>query len=89
MSALRDPHDLLCHLRSLMPGVAGVVLASGDGRPLAHDVPCDARALAAAGLSRRRPDAPTAGTLVTAGASVYLVLFLPPDVASQWSALPA
>ena len=82
--------------RSVMPGVAGVVLASQEGEPLAHDVGCDAPVLAAQGLAQHKVtnfhgSIPGASTFVTSGSSVYLVVFLPPDLAAPWcgAALPA
>ncbi len=84
------PMHVLQLFRSVMPGVAGVVLASQEGQPLAHDVGLDAPDLAAQGLAQHKVTnfhgcVPGASTFVTSGRSVYLVVFLPPDLAATWS----
>lgn len=93
------PHDrahALALFRAVLPGVAGVVLASQEGEPIAHDVGCDATGLAAQGLAQHKVtnfhgSVPGASTFVTSGRSVYLVVFLPPELAATWSphAVPA
>lgn len=88
-----DRAHALSLFRAVLPGVAGVVLASPDGQPIAHDVGCDATDLAAQGLAQHKVtnfhgSVPGASTFVTSGRSVYLVVFLPPDVAAAWSPEP-
>ena len=88
-----DQVKVLQAFRSVLPGVAGVVLASQEGEPLAHDVGCDAPGLAAQGLAQHKVSnfhgsIPGASTFVTCGRSVYLVVFLPPDLAAPWHAAP-
>lgn len=79
--------------RSVMPGISGVVLASPQGEPLVHDVGMDAGGIAAQGLVQHKVtnfhgSVPGASTFVTSGRSVYLVVFLPPDLAATWTPHP-
>jgi hypothetical protein len=91
------PHAMPLHalqaFRAVMPGISGVVLASQEGLPLAHDVGMDASGIAAQGLVQHKVtnfhgSVPGASTFVTSGRSVYLVVFLPPDLAATWTPHP-
>ena len=85
-----EPLVALQLFRAVMPGVSGVVLASEEGHPLAHDVGVDAQGLAAQGLAQHKVHnfhgaVPGASTFVSSGRSIYLVVFLPPDLAQTWA----
>ena len=85
-----DPVHALEMFRAVMPGIAGVVLATPEGAPVAHDVGVDACGIAAQGMSQRKVkdfhgQIVGASTFVSCGRSVYLVVFLPPEVAAAWS----
>lgn len=82
-----DPQPILRMLRSMMPGVGGVVLADAEGVPIAHDLPTDPRPLAASALRERAAhESPCSGTLVPWGATMCLVVFMTPATAQRLTA---
>jgi len=75
------PHEedhLLRICRSAMPGVAGVVVSTPQGRVLAHERVrvADPRALARDALARQGLATPTSA-LVPRADGLYLVMFVP------------
>lgn len=68
-----------------MPGVAGVVLSTLQGRVVAHEAPrvADPHAVAAEAVRHRHPEAQTSA-LVPRADGLYLVVFVPPPLVEQW-----
>lgn len=68
--------------RAVMPGVQGVVLASDEGGVLAHEAGVgDADTLARHAVRDRGEGA---SALVREDAGLYLVVFVPPQLAAEW-----
>lgn len=93
MTTERD--HLLQAFRSVLPGVAGVVLATLAGGVVAHERGRirDPAALAAQAATQRDP-ATSTSALVQRDGALYLVVFVPPPLADQLAscgaaALPA
>lgn len=84
---LQDHVLRLC--RAVMPGVAGVVLSSHDGHAIAHDGHADADQLAQNAL-QQHADAGRRGAsaLVTGPEGLYLVVFLPSNLADAMLPTP-
>lgn len=79
-----ERRNLLSICRSVMPGVAGVLLSTAEGRLLAHEDHCDEpHALAHAAAQQRHPAGMS--TLLSRESGLYLVVFVPQPLAEQWS----
>lgn len=86
MSHEQERHALLASCRAIVPGAAGVVLATLDGHALAYEPGCREPARLARDAARdRHPDAPTSA-MVERDGGLYFVLFVPDALAEQWSA---
>jgi len=69
--------ELVQLFRAVMPGVRGVVLATPDGRPLAHDLAHDPAPLAASAWAQHQALGSVGASTMVAGADgLYLVVFL-------------
>lgn len=86
---MQEQEQLLSICRSVMPGVAGVVLSTLQGRVVAHEAPrvADPHGVAAEAARRRHPDAQTSA-LVPREDGLYLVVFVPAPLVEQWGATP-
>lgn len=77
MDAADSTPALLELFRAVMPGVRGVVLATPEGRPVAHDLPHDPSPLAAAAIAQHHAAGDVgASTMVHHADGLYLVVFL-------------
>lgn len=85
-----DEHSHVLRLfRRVMPGVAGVVLSDEAGATLAHDLTIDPSGITASALTQHKVhnlsgQVPGASTLVPGPSGLYLVVFLPPEMAADW-----
>lgn len=93
--AEQERANLLQICRAVMPGVAGVILSTRQGRVVAREETrqMDADALARRAAEQRRAalDAnPSAGqsTLVPGEGGLYLVVFVPEPLVAQWGLAP-
>ena len=76
-------HDQLLRIcRAVMPGVAGVVLSTLQGRVVAHESPRVAEPDALAREAAAHAPAQTSA-LVPRSEGLYLVVFVPPPLAEQ------
>lgn len=81
-----DPRaHLLRACRSVLPDVAGVVLASPEGRVLAHEPHPDPARLAGLAV-QQRPAGLATSQLVHEGGARFLVVFVPDRMAREWQA---
>lgn len=82
MGAYDEPEHLLQICRSVMPGVAGVVLATLAGGVVAHEAGRVADPAALAGQAAAQREAHTSALVHHAG-DLYLVVFVPPPLCDQ------
>lgn len=87
-----DQQRHVLHLfRRVMPGVAGVIVSSPDGHPLATDLHVDPSGLTARALTQHRIHhlngrLPGASTLIEDDGGIVLVVFLDAAQAAAWGA---
>ena len=90
LTTTTERDHLLQICRSVMPGVAGVVLATLQGGVVAHEQSrvADPHTVASHAIAHRDPAAHTS-TLVNHAGDLYLVVFVPPALVDQLASCEA
>lgn len=82
---LQEELELLRICRAAMPAAAGVVLATAQGRALAHETARVRDPDALAREAAERAHAPPTSALVPRADGLYLVVFVPSPLAEEWA----